>query len=59
MPFVFKYFYFLLGPKVICDMIDYLISISIDCAKLWNNAPTEIKNASTLAGAKREIKKFL
>ena len=33
-------------------------SISIDCAKLWNNAPLEIKNAPTLTGAKREIKKF-
>ena len=33
-------------------------SISIDCAKLWNNAPEEIKNASTIFSAKREIKKF-
>ena len=32
-------------------------SISIDCAKLWNNAPEEIKNASTIFSAKREIKK--
>ena len=33
-------------------------SISIDCAKLWNNAPAVIKNAPTLTSAKREIKKF-
>ena len=33
-------------------------SISIDCAKLWNNAPVEIKNAKTIFCAKREIKKF-
>ena len=33
-------------------------SVSIDAAKLWNNAPAEIKNALTLKGAKREIKKF-
>ena len=33
-------------------------SIGIDCAKLWNNAPMEIKNATTINGAKREIKKF-
>ena len=33
-------------------------SISIDCAKLWNNAPDSIKNATTLVGAKREIMKF-
>ena len=33
-------------------------SISIDCAKLWNNAPEVIKSASTLACAKREIKKY-
>ena len=33
-------------------------SFSIDAAKLWNNATDEIKNALTLRGAKREIKKF-
>ena len=33
-------------------------SISIDCAKLWNNAPEVIKNTPTLTGARREIKKF-
>ena len=33
-------------------------SISIDSAKLWNNAPEVIKNAITLRGAKREIKKY-
>ena len=33
-------------------------SISIDCAKLWNNAPEVIISASTLACAKREIKKY-
>ena len=33
-------------------------SMSIDCAKLWNNAPLEIKNATTKGMAKREIKKF-
>ena len=33
-------------------------SISIDCAKLRNNAPEVIKSASTLACAKREIKKY-
>ena len=33
-------------------------SIGIDCAKLWNSAPLEIKNANTLYGAKIEIKKF-
>ena len=32
-------------------------SISIDCAKLWNNAPTEVKNAPTLWAAKKAIKK--
>ena len=31
-------------------------SISRDCAKLWNNAPTTIKNAPTLSCAKKEIK---
>ena len=30
----------------------------IDCAKLWNNAPTEVKNGTTKASAKKEIKKF-
>ena len=33
-------------------------SIGIDCAKLWNNAPLDIKNATTLYGAKIGIKKF-
>ena len=33
-------------------------SISIDCARLWNNAPSSIKNAPTLGSAKSEIKKF-
>ena len=33
-------------------------SMSIDCAKLWNAAPLQIKNANTKATAKREIKKF-
>ena len=33
-------------------------SISIDCAKLWNNAPAEIINARNLSCAKREIKKY-
>ena len=33
-------------------------SMSIDCAKLWNNAPTEVKNATAKASAKKEIKKF-
>ena len=33
-------------------------SIGIDCAKLWKNAPLEIKKATTLYGAKSEIKKF-
>ena len=33
-------------------------SISIDSARLWNCAPADIKNATTLSGAKREIKKF-
>ena len=29
-----------------------------DAAKLWNNAPSSIKNAKTLYSAKNEIKKF-
>ena len=33
-------------------------SMSIDCAKLWNNAPPEIINATSKEMAKREIKKF-
>ena len=33
-------------------------SLSIDAERLWNNATVEIKNAPTLRGAKREIKKF-
>ena len=33
-------------------------SVSIDCAKLWTNAPTEITSATTKSAAKREIKKF-
>ena len=33
------------------------ISFSKDTAKLWNNAPTDVTSASTLSGAKREIKK--
>ena len=32
-------------------------SISIDCAKLWNHAPAEVKNAPTLWAAKKAIKK--
>ena len=32
-------------------------SISIDCAKLWNHAPAEVKNALTLWAAKKAIKK--
>ena len=32
--------------------------MSIDYAKLWNNAPTEVKNATKKASAKKEIKKF-
>ena len=30
-----------------------------DASRLWNNAPVEIKACSTLASAKREIKKFV
>ena len=33
-------------------------NISRDCAKLWNNAPMTIKNASTLWCAKKEIKSY-
>ena len=33
-------------------------SLSIDAAKLWNNAPTEIKTAPTLRVAKKAIKKY-
>ena len=33
-------------------------SIGIDCARLWNIAPNAVKNATTLVGAKREIKIF-
>ena len=33
-------------------------SMSIDCARLWNIAPTEITNAATKPAAKREIKRF-
>ena len=33
-------------------------SLSIDAAKLWNNAPKIITEAQTLCGAKREIKKY-
>ena len=33
-------------------------SIIIDSARLWSCAPADIKNATTLSGAKREIKKF-
>ena len=35
------------------------ISFSRDTAKLWNNAPDIITNASTLSQAKREIKKYV
>ena len=35
-----------------------LVWCVVCAAKLWNNATDEIKNASTLRGAKREIKKF-
>ena len=34
------------------------ISFSRDTAKLWNNAPPEIRNASKISSAKREIRKF-
>ena len=34
------------------------ISFSRDMAKLWNNAPMNITNATCLSGAKREIKIF-
>ena len=33
-------------------------SMGIDCARLWNLAPTEITNADKKCAAKREIKKF-
>ena len=33
-------------------------SFSRDCAKLWNNAPANIKNAKTLSLAKKEIKLY-
>ena len=33
-------------------------SISIDSARLWNNAPPDIKNAHTLWTAKKAIKKY-
>ena len=33
-------------------------SMSIDCAKLWNIAPSEVTNAATKTVAKKEIKKF-
>ena len=29
-----------------------------DAARIWNRSPEEIKNAKTLMGAKKEIKKF-
>ena len=34
------------------------ISFSRDMAKLWNNAPTTITNATCLNGAKRNIKNY-
>ena len=34
------------------------VSISRDCAKLWNNAPADIINAKSLCEAKRLIKKY-
>ena len=34
------------------------ISFSRDTAKLWNNAPENIKQALTLTRAKKEIKKY-
>ena len=33
-------------------------SMGIDCARLWNNAPSTIKMAANKAAAKMEIKKF-
>ena len=33
-------------------------SFCMDTAKLWNNAPTEIKNAKTIGTARNAIKKF-
>ena len=33
-------------------------SFSIDTARLWNNASSEIKNAPTLGRAKSGIKKY-
>ena len=30
-----------------------------DAVKIWNAAPTEIKNSNTLAIAKKEIRKFV
>ena len=33
-------------------------SMSRDCAKLWNTAPTNITSATTLCGAKRLIKAY-
>ena len=34
------------------------ISFSRDMSKLWNNAPMNITSATSLSGAKREIKIF-
>ena len=34
------------------------VSMSIDCARLWNLAPSVVTNAETKFTAKREIKKF-
>ena len=33
-------------------------SMSIDCARLWNLAPEEIRNAETKSVAKQTIKRF-
>ena len=33
-------------------------SISIDCAKLWNNAPVSIRSAKSNGTVKQEIQKF-
>ena len=32
--------------------------MSIDCARLWNLAPEEIRNAETKSVAKQTIKRF-
>ena len=33
-------------------------SFTYDAAKLWNNAPNNIKNCKTLFSAKKEIRKY-